>query len=307
MSGRPTDQPRHGGDGDGWVSSPDGNTKRWGRFGASGALAHDPDRGVLLQHRVEWSHFGGTWGIPGGARNSDESALDGALREAAEEAGLPAANVAPRGEHLLELGWWSYTTVLVDVVEPFEPVIADAESLELAWVPLDQVDSLELHPGFADSWPGLRATLGRRPRLIVDTANVLGATGNGWWRDRAGASQRLLERLSALSRSGVDGELTAPPLNRSWPELTVVLEGQARAASDPTVAGGVAGAWHAAPLTVLRAERDGDQAIVDELSRNGGEHTVVVTADRELRARVEALGASTAGPRSLLQQLPAGD
>ncbi|MGO2660805.1 NUDIX hydrolase [Mycetocola reblochoni] len=297
--------PHHGGDGDGWVTSPDGQTKRWGRYGASGTLAHDPDRGVLLQHRVEWSHFGGTWGIPGGARNSDETALTGALREAAEEAGLPAGHVRPRGEHLLDLGWWSYTTVLADVVRPFEPVVADAESLELAWVPLADVTTLPLHPGFAASWPQLTPHLGQRARLIVDVANVLGATGNGWWRDRAGASSRLLQRIAALSLTGVTAELAPAPLTRYWPETVTVLEGQARSAIDPSRPDRGDGEWLSAPLRVVRAERDGDQAIVDEVGRGGGAGTVVVTADRELRDRVGALGARTVGPRALLDQRPA--
>ena len=65
--------------GDAWVVAPTGE-KYWGRFGAAGLLALDPERGVLLQHRVSWSHFGNTWALPGGARHEGESARDGALR-----------------------------------------------------------------------------------------------------------------------------------------------------------------------------------------------------------------------------------
>ena len=43
---------------------------------------------MLLQHRALWSHHGGTWGVLGGARNSGETAVDAAAREAAEEAGF---------------------------------------------------------------------------------------------------------------------------------------------------------------------------------------------------------------------------
>ncbi|WP_258222948.1 NUDIX domain-containing protein, partial [Microbacterium sp. HMWF026] len=71
--------------GDAWVVAPTGE-KYWGRFGAAGLLALDADRGVLLQHRVAWSHFGNTWALPGGARHQGESARDGALRESGEEA-----------------------------------------------------------------------------------------------------------------------------------------------------------------------------------------------------------------------------
>ena len=31
--------------------------------------------------------------------------------------------------------------------------------------------------------------------LVVDGANVVGATPDGWWKDRAGAARRLHERL----------------------------------------------------------------------------------------------------------------
>ena len=54
---------------------------------------------VLLQHRAEWSHFGGTWGIPGGARHEGESAVDAAVREAGEEAGVPVGALT-RAVHL---------------------------------------------------------------------------------------------------------------------------------------------------------------------------------------------------------------
>jgi len=37
--------------------------------------------------------------------------------------------------------------------------VGDLESLELRWVPLDAVDALPLHPGFAVSWPALRQQL----------------------------------------------------------------------------------------------------------------------------------------------------
>ena len=37
--------------------------------------------------------------------------------------------------------------------------MADVESIELRWVPVDEVAALPLHPGFAESWPALRARL----------------------------------------------------------------------------------------------------------------------------------------------------
>ena len=140
------------------MEGPDGQ-RFWGRFGAAGLLVHDLGRGVLLQHRADWSHFGGTWGLPGGARHADESAVEGALREAAEEAAVPPDAVRVLFESVLDLGFWSYTTVVVEAVRPFEPHMADVESIEVRWVPVDEVAELPLHPGFAASWPQLRSRL----------------------------------------------------------------------------------------------------------------------------------------------------
>jgi 8-oxo-dGTP pyrophosphatase MutT (NUDIX family) len=127
----------------------------WGRFGAAGVLAYDPAKGVLLQHRAIWSHNGGTWGLPGGALHEGEDAVVGALREAYEEAAVPAESVDVLFTSVLDLGYWSYTTVVVRVTEPFDPVISDPESIELLWIPLADVERQELHPGFAAAWPAL--------------------------------------------------------------------------------------------------------------------------------------------------------
>ncbi|WP_353987705.1 NUDIX domain-containing protein [Ruicaihuangia caeni] len=145
---------------DAWVTGPDGR-RFWGRFGAAGLLALDPARGILLQHRATWSHFGDTWGLPGGARHEHESAYEAALREAEEEAGVPADAVRPLFETVLDLGFWSYTTVAVTVEHPFEARITDLESQALRWVPTTDVGSLPLHPGFAAAWPALHERLGR--------------------------------------------------------------------------------------------------------------------------------------------------
>lgn len=140
------------GDGDGWVFC-DAGHRHWGRFGAAGLLLHHGGR-VLLAHRAEWSHHGGTWGIPGGARNSDESARAAALRETAEETGLDTALVAVDGESTDDHGGWSYVTVhaTLTTAEPLPLTPADAESTELRWTPVGEVTALALHPGFAAFW-----------------------------------------------------------------------------------------------------------------------------------------------------------
>ncbi|WP_424936034.1 MULTISPECIES: NUDIX domain-containing protein [Bacteria] len=304
--------------GDAWVVSATGE-RYWGRFGAAGLLAVDADRGVLLQHRVAWSHFGGTWGLPGGALHQDESALDGALRESTEEAGIPAGAVRPRFASVLDLGIWSYTTVVAEVVRPFEPVISDPESVALEWVPVAEVSGLPLHPGFADAWPRLRALLGARPAVVVDAANVVGSVPDGWWKDRAGAAARLRDRLLRWAREGVEADALGLGASRWYPDVVLVVEGKARALPDEgTASAGTASSAGASsadafragggrtPVVLRRASGSGDDEIVAGAAelRAGGRDVTVVTSDRELRVRAEAEGARVVSTRWLRDRLP---
>ncbi len=263
--------------GDAWVVAPDGR-KYWGRFGAAGLLAHDPARGILLQLRVEWSHHGGTWGLPGGALQQGESPVAAAVREAGEEAGVPAESVQVRATSVWELGFWRYTTVLAEVTEPFDPVISDHESLQLRWVELDDVGALPLHPGFAAAWPRLRQLLEVRPVVVVDAANTVGARPDGWWRDRKGAAERLLAHLNSLSETGVPAAFVGLAGTRWYPQWLVVLEGQAKGAARAP----------APRVMVVDAPGEGDDEIVARARQlaDSGRHLVVVSADRGLRARL---------------------
>ena len=145
--------------GDQWIYGPNGE-KVWGAFGAAGVLVWNRDTDcVLLQLRAEWSHHGGTWGIPGGAMRKGESARDGALREAHEEAGVPEELLEAIDEFIIDLGFWSYTTVIARTTEHFEPVENDQESIELQWVSRTAVEELELHPRFGQNWSHLRDLL----------------------------------------------------------------------------------------------------------------------------------------------------
>lgn len=147
------------GDGDGWVVVSETGNHYWGRFGAAGLLlraaAPDGSVSVLLQHRAPWSHQGGTWALPGGARDSHETPEQAAVREAWEEAGLTAEVLVVRTSVVTaEVPGWTYTTVIADAGSLLETV-PNRESSELRWVPMDDVAELPLHPGFADSWPQL--------------------------------------------------------------------------------------------------------------------------------------------------------
>jgi 8-oxo-dGTP diphosphatase len=286
-------------DGNGWVRCAQGH-RHWGRFGAAGLLAYVPGNDgmvtVLLQRRSWWGNHPGTWGPPGGARDSHESAVAAALREAAEECDLPAGQVAVAGILRDDHGGWSYHTVIAAAREPFAVRTASAETAEVDWMPGDEVGRLALHPGFAAQWPALRAALFPLT-VIVDVANVMGSRADGWWRDRAGAAARLHGELAALAARGVAAlpdSLAGPALERWFPCFVLVLEGAARPALSRQPA--------TRQVRAVAADGPGDDLIADLAARTAGQR-LVVTADRELRSRCAAAGASVTGPRWLLGML----
>jgi len=120
------------------------------------------------------------------------------------------------------------------------------------------------------------------PLVIVDGANVVGSVPDGWWRDRAGAAERLRDRLASVLAGGLP-DLPGPV------EVTLVVEGKAR--DIPQTPNGV---------RVEPAPASGDDKIVDLVRVSApSRRTVVVTADRGLRDRVVALGGEVRGPTSV--------
>jgi hypothetical protein len=163
-------------------------------------------------------------------------------------------------------------------------------------VPVDQVHALPLHPGFALTWPQV---LVRPTVLLVDAANVVGARPDGWWRDRVGATARLLDALATLRAATVRGPGGDA---RVVGVVVAVLEGAAVPAADPD--------W----VVVHRAQRgtSGDDILVDVAGQllADGNDVLAISADRGLRARWESLpgargmlGAEVVGPRWLLDAL----
>lgn len=145
------------GDGDGWVVCDQGH-RHWGRHGAAGLLlrhGRGGEREVLMQLRADWSHHGGTWGLPGGARDSSESPEQTALREAAEEAGVDPLLVQVVASYADDHGGWTYVTVIASCAERLAARPTGGESADVRWVPEPEVSSLSLHPGLATAWPRL--------------------------------------------------------------------------------------------------------------------------------------------------------
>lgn len=287
------------GDGDGWVRCELGH-QHWGRHGAAGLLTAARERDgrtlVLLIERVGWSQHGGTWGPPGGARDSHESPAQAALREAAEECGADLGGIRIHGLLTDDHGGWCYQTLIGAAAAPFTVHPASWEATEVAWVPADGVTALPLHPGFAAAWPLIREAL-VPVTLIVDGANVMGSRPDGWWRDRAGAMARLHAQLAALAAAGLprlpDG-VAGPPLDRWYPLVALVVEGAARAVADRVAASDA--------VRVVTAPGAGDDTIAELAAQLPGQR-LVVTADQELRRRCQAAGAAVTGPRWLTAQL----
>lgn len=142
--------------------------------------------------------------------------------------------------------------------------------------------------------------------LLIDTANVVGSRPDGWWKDRPGATRRLIEQVRAATEAGC---LTAP--------VVMVLEGAGRRAAPQGVEDGV---------ELVHAPGEGDDTVVELAgicagsrvgahagggagagaeSRlghpvDGAAPVTVVTADRALAERLQSVGAVVVGPRWLL-------
>ena len=141
-------------DGDGWVQCACGN-KHWGLNGAAGILIVRGSE-ILLQHRAPWVHNGDTWGIPGGARDSHESTIEGAFREAVEETGIDTSLLTVLHTYTDDHGDWKYETVIAKGSNEIVAHEVNDESHEVRWVEIEKVEELTLHPSFEKSWPTLK-------------------------------------------------------------------------------------------------------------------------------------------------------
>jgi uncharacterized protein YaiI (UPF0178 family) len=111
---------------------------------------------------------------------------------------------------------------------------------------------------------------------VVDASNVIGSRPDGWWRDRAGATRRLVAQLDRLTE----------------PVIVVLDAGE----PPPTE--------HAEVVVASRRGRDAaDDEIVALLEARGAEGVTVVTSDAALARRVRALGADVEGAGGFRRRL----
>jgi uncharacterized protein YaiI (UPF0178 family) len=108
-------------------------------------------------------------------------------------------------------------------------------------------------------------------RRVVDAMNVIGSRPDGWWRDRAGAIERLVAQLDRWAAE--TGE-----------RVTVVLEQPPRRRLD------------AERLELAWAPRPGPDSADREIVRRlddwlADEKVILVTSDRDLAERARACGA----------------
>jgi 8-oxo-dGTP pyrophosphatase MutT (NUDIX family) len=138
----------------GWLGCP-GGRPHWGERGAAGLLPVTAAAGqpcVLLCLRSALTDAAWTWGTAGGAIEAGETPWDAAVREAAEEIGLPAFRRAAGHTARCPHCPWEYTTFPVRVGTP-APVAADcAEVIRTAWIQAGNLTRLRLHPGLARAW-----------------------------------------------------------------------------------------------------------------------------------------------------------
>lgn len=150
--------------GDGFVQVADG-TRRWGRYGAAGLLVRHVDpladlASYFVALRSDRTHMGGTWAIPGGALNRDETPVDAARREFHEEVGVHVPVASVTHIHEDDHGGWSYWTVVVDVDVQFPlPTTTNWETAGVRWVDEHQLGGLDLLEPF-------RATMIRLGYLV---------------------------------------------------------------------------------------------------------------------------------------------
>ena len=118
--------------------------------------------------------------------------------------------------------------------------------------------------------------------VFVDGNNVMGSRPDGWWRDRAAASRRLVAELEPVARR----------LGGKW---TIVFDG----CPAPAEAAGPATAVSVEHALRRGADTADDHIVALVAALPERSDILVYTSDRRLRRRVAALGAHVKGAGAL--------
>jgi 8-oxo-dGTP diphosphatase len=314
------------GDGDGWVRCALGHT-HWGKFGAAGVMIRQHGQ-TVLQHRAPWTHEGGTWAVPGGARDSHEDAVTTALREADEEADIDPTWVRPLGAWITDHDGWAYATIMAEPVGQMRLSSANPESLDMRWWQDELIGEMALHSGFAQSWAVL-APLPSPMTIVVDAAAVMGARPDGAATDRLAGARALRDALRDTVRLGISArDPLAPttPLHLIFPRIVLVVAGEAaplalevpldepgpKPAFRPsfTIRGPRIAPWWERSVEVVASPGEGssDTEVLAQaqLGLGSGEHLVVVSADPEVQRQIGQLDAQSAGSDTGGRAMPGG-
>ncbi|KAI1854753.1 hypothetical protein JX266_000871 [Neoarthrinium moseri] len=110
---------------------------------------------VLMQQRLDNS-----WGIPSSRLKDGEDSRLCAMRAAVEKTGLGLTQFELLDDEFASTAdGLEYTTVYGELIdETFEPLASD-KSVDLVWVPVEEVDLHGLHMPFAATWHGVKALI----------------------------------------------------------------------------------------------------------------------------------------------------
>ena len=124
-----------------WKRIGKNGSKYWGGKGAG--IFFTDGKKVLLLKRSGKGDNEGTWGLPGGKIEGNESAIDAATREAKEECGKV------KGQRFNELeekdGLHNWTTFFFKVEKPFSCKLSN-EHTSYKWAKIEDVGKMKLHP-----------------------------------------------------------------------------------------------------------------------------------------------------------------
>lgn len=133
----------------------------WGKQGAGCIILARSTGRILLPHRSSRVQEPNTWGVWGGAIDSDEDPGRAARREAEEEAGY-SGNISMIPLSVFSKGDFRYHNFLAVVDDEFEPRL-NWETQDAVWTTLDSLPS-PLHFGLRH----VLSTDGAKIRKIID-------------------------------------------------------------------------------------------------------------------------------------------